>query len=317
MTTYHPHGVKLSAGQKQKLAKAYKQNSAITIRLSNDELSGSDQLMLTNTQIARLKKAKSLGNGSDIKISKTQIRNVAVHGGSLWTSLISLGTKLLPYATTAVSKAAPALATGALSALGSLGIEKIFGKKQKGGFLIPQNKIDKLIVNKHLLSKKQKEDIIAALQSGSGAVIKPTTKQSGSFLGTLLASIGIPMLMNALTGRGLHVEKSLPRRVIPVYVPLKKGKGKNSSMMLMPSQPPPFIGSWENPIGLGIKKKKEGDKKEGKGSSARPKQSLQQHSIDWSHFVNKPLSNYDLKNWVKQLGIKYFRVVFSKDVLPT
>ena len=189
--------------------------------------------------------------------------------------------------------------------------------EQKGGFLIPQNKIDKLIVNKHLLSKKQKEDIIAALQSGSGVVTKPTTKQSGSFLGTLLAGIGIPMLMNALTGRGLHVEKSLPRRVIPVYVPPKKGKGKNSSMMLMPSQPPPFIGSWENPIGLGIKKKKEGDKKEGKGSSARPKQSLQQHSIDWSHFVNKPLSNYDLKNWVKQLGIKYFRVVFSKDVLPT
>ena len=29
------------------------------------------------------------------------------------------------------------------------------------------------------------------------------------------------------------------------------------------------------------------------------------------------MSNYDLKNWVKQLGIKYFRGVFSKDILPT
>ena len=141
MSNYHPHGVKLSAGQKQKLAKAYKQNSAITIRLSNDELSGSDQLMLTNRQIAKLKKAKRLGNGSDIKISKTQIRKAVIEGGSLWSSLLSLGTKLLPYATTAVSKAVPALATGALSALGSLGIDKIFGK-QKGGFLIPQNKIE-------------------------------------------------------------------------------------------------------------------------------------------------------------------------------
>ena len=28
------------------------------------------------------------------------------------------------------------------------------------------------------------------------------------------------------------------------------------------------------------------------------------------------MSNYDLKNWVKQLGIKYFRGVFSKDTLP-
>ena len=147
MTTYHPHGVKLSAGQRQKLAKAYRENSAITIRLSNNELSGSDQLMLTKTQIARLTKAKSLGKGSDIKISKTQIRKAVIEGGSLWSSLFSLGTKLLPYATTAVSKAVPALATGALGALGALGINKIFGKKQKGGFLIPQNKIDKLIAN--------------------------------------------------------------------------------------------------------------------------------------------------------------------------
>ena len=197
MSTYHPHGVKLSEGQKKKLAKAYRDNSAITIRLNYDELSGSDQLLLTKRQIIKLKKAQSLGNGSDIKISKTQIRKAIVHGGSLWSSLFSLGTKLLPYATTAVSKAVPALATGALSALGSLGIDKIFGKKQKGGFLIPQNKIDKLIANKHLLSKKQKEDIINALKSGSSVFIKPTTKQSGGLLGTILASIGIPMVLKA------------------------------------------------------------------------------------------------------------------------
>ena len=316
MSTYHPHGVKLSEGQRKKLAKAYRDNSAITIRLSNDELSGSDQLMLTNRQIAKLKKAKSLGNGSDVKISKTQIGKVVAHGGSLWSSLFSLGTKLLPYATTAVSKVAPSLATGALSALGSLGIDKIFGKKQKGGFLIPQNKIDKLIANKHLLSKKQKEDILAALQSGSDVVIKPTTKQSGGFLGTLLASIGIPMVLKALTGSGLHVEKSRPRRSIPVYAPPTKGKGKNSSMMLMPYQPPPFFGSWKNPIGYGIKKSPSKKKEKGKRSSAWSKQSIQQHSVGWSHFVNKPLSSYDLKNWVKQLGIKYFKGVLSKDVLP-
>ena len=34
-------------------------------------------------------------------------------------------------------------------------------------------------------------------------------------------------------------------------------------------------------------------------------------------FVNKPLSNYDLLNWVKQLGIKNFRGVYSRDALPT
>lgn len=38
-------------------------------------------------------------------------------------TLASLGTRLLPYATSAISKAVPALATGAVSALGSLGID--------------------------------------------------------------------------------------------------------------------------------------------------------------------------------------------------
>ena len=270
MTTYHPHGVKLSAGQRQKLAKAYKENSAITIRLSNNELSGGDQLMLTKTQIARLKKAKSLGKGSDIKISKTQIRKVVVHGGSLWSSLFSLGSGLIPYATKAgttllpyAAKAVPALATGALGALGSLGIQRLFSKKQKGGFLIPQSKIDQLIKHKSLLTKKQKEEIVSALQTGGEVVIKPTKTQSGGFLGTLLASIGIPMLMNALTGRGLHVEKSTPRRSMPVYVPPQKDGGNHK--MMMPYQPPPFIGSWENPIGLGMKKKQKKKKGKGKG----------------------------------------------------
>jgi len=33
--------------------------------------------------------------------------------------------------------------------------------------------------------------------------------------------------------------------------------------------------------------------------------------------VNKPLSNLDLLNWVKKLGIKHFRGVYSRDALPT
>ena len=53
MTTYHSHGVKLSIGQKDKLAKALKNNSAITIRLSNSELTSPDQLMLTNTAMQK------------------------------------------------------------------------------------------------------------------------------------------------------------------------------------------------------------------------------------------------------------------------
>ena len=46
----------------------------------------------------------SQGTGSDIKISKT-IRKAIKHGGSLWGSLINLGSKLFPMAMTLAMKA--------------------------------------------------------------------------------------------------------------------------------------------------------------------------------------------------------------------
>ena len=69
------------------------------IRLASNELSGPHELVLTKTQINKLKKAMSQGTGSDIKISKTQIRKPVKHGGSLFGSLVSLGSKLTPMAT--------------------------------------------------------------------------------------------------------------------------------------------------------------------------------------------------------------------------
>ena len=53
-------------------------------------------------------------------------------------------------------KAAAPLVTGALSGLASLGVDKIFGKGQRGGFLIPMDKIAQLVAYKHLLTTGQK-----------------------------------------------------------------------------------------------------------------------------------------------------------------
>ena len=102
----------------------------------------------------------SQGTGSDIKISKTRIRKAIKHGGSLWGSLIKLGSKLFPMAMPLAKRAITALATGALSGLASLGVDKIFGKGQQAGVLIPQDKIAQLIVYKHLLSAGEKKDIL-------------------------------------------------------------------------------------------------------------------------------------------------------------
>ena len=141
MTKYYSYGVSLSKGQLEKFSRAYNNNSAITIRLARNELSGPHELMLTKPQINKLRKARSQGTGSDIKISKTQIRKGIRQGGSFWGSLINLGSKLLPMAMPLARKAIAPLATGAISGLASLGVHKIFRKGQRGGFLVPIDKI--------------------------------------------------------------------------------------------------------------------------------------------------------------------------------
>ena len=81
----------------------------------------------------------------------------------------------------------------------------------------------------------------------------PTQKQiEGGFLGTL-ASIGIPMaisLLPKLFGSGLQVDKAASSNTRNAYVlPPTPGEG-------YPNFPPPFLGNWENPIGMGVKKKR-------------------------------------------------------------
>ena len=185
------------------LATAINNKTSLTLRIKHTNLSGNDELMLTKTQISKIKKSLSNGTETDKKTSKTQIRKVAKHGGNLFSSLASLGARVLPYAVKGLSKAVPALATGTVSALGSLGIDKIFGK----GINIPKKFFPMLprIVNE-LTKTSQIDQINKVTQTGGKLVLKPTRKQvEGGFLGTL-ASIGIPMaisLVSKMFGGGL------------------------------------------------------------------------------------------------------------------
>ena len=262
MTTYHPYKVNLSKGQKSKLGRAFKANSALTLRLSAKQTSGNDELMLTANQIKRIAKAAALGKGVEIKISKTQIRKVMKQGGSLFSAIIPLARSLAP-------TLAKTLGLSALAGLASEGasqvVKKISGKgTMTGGFLIPQDKIQKLIDNKHLLTNKQKQDILTALQSGGQVVVKPSKKQSGGLLGTMLASIEIPLVLEMaknLFGKGAAggadgaggagaprlgrpKGKGAPR--------LGRPKGKGAPNLGTPFQrPPPIVGNWEQATSWG------------------------------------------------------------------
>ena len=247
MTTYIEYGVTLTDGQKSKLLSAIRNKSPLTLRLKHSQLQGSDELMLTQRQIIKIQKSLANGTRSDLKISKTQITRSVKQGGNLFSSLLSLGTKLLPFATKAVSKAVPAIATGAATAFGEIGLKKMFGK----GITIPKEFLPFLPPFADMFTNAQIDQINKVIQRGGRLVIKPNKAQiEGGFLQTL-ASIGIPMaisLLPKLFGSGLQVDRRPSSNTRNVYVPQStQGEG---------FYPPPFFGNWGNPIGIGVKKKK-------------------------------------------------------------
>ena len=250
MTELFQINVRLSENQKKNLSTAYHKRETIVLRLTNNSLNGNDTLYVPAMIKKRLEKNRKLNKGMDIRLAKTNIRKQI--GGNLLTSILSLGRTLLP----TVGKT---LGLSALSGLASEGasqlVKAISGKGvQTGGFLVPQDKIKKLIEYKHLLSTKQKQDILNALQSGSGVRIKPTKTQSGGFLGTLLASIGIPLALDAVKKL---MGGSAPQIGLPPPWP-KNGTG--APRIGLPKMPPPFY-SFPPYVGNGKKKKKNNQKK--------------------------------------------------------
>ena len=323
MTQLYEIKVSLSPNQKKNLSNAYHKRETIVLRLAKDSLTGNDTLYVPSNVVKRLEKNHKLRKGMDIKLAKTNIRKQV--GGSLLTSILTLGRTLAP-------TLGKTLGLSALAGLASEGasqvVKKIAGKGvQSGGFLIPQNKIDQLIAYKHLLTDKQKRDILNSVQSGGQLLLKPTKSQYGGFLGTLLASIGIPLAIEALKkitggaprmGSDLTKGHGAPR----MGSDLTKGHGAPRIGMY---QPPPFIGTWEQARKGGGKKKKKKSKKTEKIRSrtiAGKKQSIQKrtslkHSIVKPKFHKKiPMSNYDLLDWCKYLNIPINNVLSREESSP-
>ena len=170
--------VKLSPNQEKNLAglSAFHKRETIVLRLSKDALTGNDVLHVPQNVAKRLQKNRQLNKGMDIKLSKISLRKQA--GGSLLTSILSLGRTFAP----TIAKTLGLSALGGLTSEGaSQVVKKITERGQTGGFLIPQNKVDQLITYKYLLTAKQKQDILDALQTGGNVMIRPIRVQSGGF----------------------------------------------------------------------------------------------------------------------------------------
>ena len=93
MTDYLVVKTNLSDFQKQKIKKAIKQHNSVSVRIS--ELSGNDEILLTNTQVNHLKRALDSGKGANITLSKTQLDEMK-SGGFLPALLGGLAASILP-----------------------------------------------------------------------------------------------------------------------------------------------------------------------------------------------------------------------------
>ena len=195
-----------------------------------------------------------------ITFNDTHYRAMKQDSGSTLSSILpALTTKVVPTLTKTIL---PGFATGVASALGSLGIDKIFGNgtnfhNSKVGDIIKALAIIQNELSKLPKEEKNKFDKVM-MMSGNG-------KMEGSFLSPLLASVGIPMIMK-LFGSGLHNTPyntssgyKTHRKKIPIPQKPSVKEPEGTALNWQPYNPPPFYDDHEimGVKGYGVKKKSE------------------------------------------------------------
>ena len=179
----------MSNSQLNELKSGIKNGTEVTLKLSsnvvgdsNDENNFSLKLLLTNTQVSRLRKTFGNGSSAKIKLLQTQLQKIGRSGGLfgrllgllLKTGLPLIGNVLKPLAKRVLM---PLRLTATASATDAAIHKKMF----RSGFTTL------------IISNKELNDIIKIVKSleGSGLFIKGISKavkneQKGGFFGMLL-----------------------------------------------------------------------------------------------------------------------------------
>ena len=105
MTQYNSLNIKLSNSQLSKLKSVIKNENDVVLRISSNMVGNSNdnsnfphELLLTNRQVANIRKAFANHSSTDIKLSKTQLSNMIQSGGFLGRllgSLLKTGSPLM------------------------------------------------------------------------------------------------------------------------------------------------------------------------------------------------------------------------------
>ena len=105
MTQYNSLNVKLSNSQLNKLKSSIKNETNVVLRISSNMVSNSNdntnfphELLLTNRQVANIRKAFAKNTSTDLKLSKTQLSKMIQPGGFLGNLLGKLAGPLMKVA---------------------------------------------------------------------------------------------------------------------------------------------------------------------------------------------------------------------------
>ena len=212
MTQYNSLNVRLPNSQLNKLKPAIKNETDVVLRISsgivgnsNDNTNFPHELLLTDRQVANIRKDFSNNLPTDVKFSKTQSLKMMQSGGFFGNLLSKLAGPLMKVAMPlAKNVLAPLGLTAAMSA-----IDGSIKKKMLGSGAAKSAGTTTLII-----SNDEMNDIIKIVKSleNSGVLLKGVSEtiqheakeQRGGFLSMLFGTLGDSLLGNLLTrGKGV------------------------------------------------------------------------------------------------------------------
>ena len=207
MTHYNSLNVKLSNSQLNKLKSSIKNETDVVLRISSNMVGNSNyntnfpnEFLLTNRQVANIRKAFAKNASTDIKLSKTQLSKMIQSGGFLGRHLgplLKTGLPLIKNVIKALAKSVliPLGLTPAASAADTGIHKKILRSGHNNTTLIISNdELDGI-----LKIVKSLEDSGVLLKGVSETIQHEAKEQRGGFLSMLLGTLGASLLSDILS----------------------------------------------------------------------------------------------------------------------
>ena len=170
---------------------------------SDDKINFPHELLLTNRQVANLRKAFADKSSTDIKLSKTQISKMIQSGGFLGRllgPLLKTGLPLMKNVIKPLAKSVliPLGLTAAASAADAGIHKKILGSGTTTLIISNDEMKDIIRIVKSL------EDSGLLLKRVSETIQNEVKEQKRGFLSMLLGTLGASLLANILAGKGIN-----------------------------------------------------------------------------------------------------------------